>query len=142
MEPLNVRVNHQASGDDYFGRQLAPSEHTSALATVSTHPMDGPEAREELKKLLEWYYYEKDRQAINRLEMAMDADFYDGLQWNQDDAADVTDRGQMPLVFNEVAPMIDWIIGTERRAKVDWSVMPRSEDDVDMADVKPREEQG
>jgi predicted NAD/FAD-dependent oxidoreductase len=24
-------------------------------------------------------------------------------------------RGQMPLVYNEVAPMVDWLIGTERR---------------------------
>ena len=27
--------------------------------------------------------------------------------------------GQAPLVFNEVKPTIDWIIGTERRTRVD-----------------------
>jgi hypothetical protein len=44
----------------------------------------------------------------------------------------------MPLVYNEVAPMVDWIIGTERRARVDWKVLPRTEDDVQAADVKTK----
>jgi hypothetical protein len=61
----------------------------------------------------------------------MDADFYDNLQWSPDDAQILKDRGQMPLVFNEVAPMVDWLIGTQRRTAVDWRVLPRSEDDVD-----------
>ena len=70
------------------------------------------------------------------MEMATDHDFYDNLQWNPEDAGEVQARGQMPLVYNEVAPMIDWLIGTERRTRVDWKVMPRSEDDVDMAAIK------
>jgi hypothetical protein len=32
--------------------------------------------------------------------------------------------------------MCDWMIGTERRNRVDWKVLPRSPDDVKMADVK------
>jgi len=68
----------------------------------------------------------------------MDADYYDNLQWEPEDAQVLRDRGQMPLVFNEIAPMVDWIIGTERRTRVDWRVMPRAEDDVEMADVKTK----
>ncbi len=51
--------------------------------------------------------------------MALDQDFYDNLQWDPEDAATLRDRGQMPLVYNEVAPMVDWVIGTERRTRVD-----------------------
>lgn len=102
------------------------------------HRLDSPESRTILRQLLRWYYFERDRQATNRLEMAIDADFYDGLQWDPEDAAIVTDRGQMPLVFNEVSPMCDWMIGTERRNRVDWRVLPRTEDDVELADVKTK----
>lgn len=102
------------------------------------HPLDGPEARKTLAKLLGWYYREREVQAFNRLQMAIDADFYDGEQWDAQDAAALKERGQAPLVFNEVAPMVDWLIGTERRSRVDWSILPRSDDDVQLADVKTK----
>lgn len=103
------------------------------------HPLDGEQGwRRLLRQLLEWLYYERDRQAANRLEQAMDEDMYHGLQWSPEDAAAVRERGQMPLVFNEVAPMIDWLIGTERRTRVDWRVLPRTPDDVQLAEVKTR----
>ncbi len=100
--------------------------------------LDGEEARSELRKLLEWYYYEKEKQSLNRLDMAMDCDFYDNLQWDPEDATTLKNRGQVPLVYNEVAPMVDWLIGTERRSRVDWKVLPRTEDDVQSADVKTK----
>lgn len=140
MAEFAVRaVRGRASGDAY---SRAVDEQTSAvdraLAKIGEHQLDGEKARETLRKLLEWFYYEKDRQATNRIEMAMDADFYDGIQWDPEDAAILRERGQMPLVFNEVAPMVDWVIGTERRTRVDWSVLPRTEDDVAPADVKTK----
>ena len=72
------------------------------------------------------------------MEMSLDASFYDNEQWAAEDAEAVRDRGQVPLVFNEIAPMTDWIIGTERRTRVDWRVLPRAEDDVELADVKTK----
>lgn len=115
-----------------------PEEHANSLVETSNHPLDGEESRRLLRRLLGWYYAEKDRQAKNRLEMAIDCDFYDGDQWDQEDIEVLNERGQMPLSFNEVAPMIDWLIGTERRMRVDWTVLPREEDDVDAADVKKK----
>lgn len=102
------------------------------------HPLDSAEARKWHRKLMGWYYREREIQAENRMQMAVDHDFYDGDQWDFADAAALEERGQAPLVFNEVAPMVDWLIGTERRARVDWKVLPRTEDDVDMADVKTK----
>lgn len=139
MDSFDVSSNHRAAGDDYFDRQAETMDSTqNELATINQHPMDSPEAREELKKILQWWFYEKGRQSLNRMEMAMDADFYDNMQWDPQDATILRERGQMPLVYNEVAPMIDWLIGTERRARVDWNVLPRTEDDVKMADVKTK----
>lgn len=114
------------------------SNELTVAGAAGGHKLDGPAAREELARLLQWYYYERDRQAINRMEMATDHDFYDNLQWDEDDAAVVESRNQAALVFNEVAPMCDWVIGTERRSKVDWRVLPRTDDDVQMADVKTK----
>ena len=136
MAKFDIRPDHRAAGDNELSTG-APFERNE-LATVSGHPMDGEKARAELRKLLEWLYHEKDKQSANRLEMAMDSDMYDNIQWDPEDAQILRDRGQMPLVFNELSPMVDWIIGTERRTRVDWRVMPRSEDDVEMADIKTK----
>lgn len=131
-------VSNRVAGDA-FDRELDERlRRGTALASSQASPMDGDEAREELNMLLNWFWLEKEKQAENRLEMAIDADFYDNIQWNPEDAADVRDRGQKPLVYNEVAPMVDWLIGTERRARVDWRVLPRTEDDVQLADVKTK----
>ena len=102
------------------------------------HELDQEPAKVIHRKLLGWYYREREVQADNRLQMAIDADMYDGDQWTAEDAAILEERGQAPLVFNEIAPMVDWMIGTERRARVDWKVLPRTEDDVEMADVKTK----
>ena len=129
----------RASGDAYFRALTHSAEdlarHRQARAH---HPLETDGSRAILRQLLQWYYFEKERQAANRLEMAMDCDFYDNLQWDAQDAAILRDRGQMPLVYNEVAPMVDWLIGTERRSRVDWKVLPRTEDDVQAADVKTK----
>jgi hypothetical protein len=138
-DPFDYRVTrNQAPGDDYFRRQGKSLEADARLQTASNTGLDGEKAREQHRKLLEWFFYEKEKQALNRLDMAMDADFYDNLQWDPEDATTLRERGQMPLVYNEVAPMVDWLIGTERRARVDWKVLPRTEDDVAAADIKTK----
>lgn len=140
MAELDVRVKRNAApGEDYYNRQAQTmaSEGREVLDPRG-NPLDSEASQTELRKLLEWFYHEKEKQSLNRLEMAMDADFYDNLQWDPDDAQVLRDRGQMPLVYNEVAPMVDWVIGTERRTRVDWRVLPRTEDDVEMADTKTK----
>ncbi len=127
-------------------RAYAPGENvvnvdegvTEEGSEQPAHILDRPEARKWHQKLMGWYYREREIQAENRMQMAVDHDFYDGDQWDFADAAELEERGQAPLVFNEVAPMVDWLIGTERRARVDWKVLPRTEDDVEMADVKTK----
>lgn len=129
----DVRNNHKAPGDSLFNDDSEP-----APKQAQDSHLDSEESRAEFRKLLSWLQEERDLQAENRLEMAIDEDMYDGFQWRPEDAAEVEDRGQMPLVFNELAPMIDWLIGTERRSRVDSKVLPRNEDDVAMADIKTK----
>jgi hypothetical protein len=89
-------------------------------------------------KLSSWYDAEWNRQASNRFQQALDEDFYDGMQWTQEDAQALIERGQEPLVFNEVKPTIDWIIGTERRTRVDYKILPREKDDEALAEIKTK----
>ena len=137
----NVRpIRGKAPGDQYSDwLDAEQSKNLKNLpAETSNHRMDSAEMAEEHRKLLGWFYLEREKQAENRLEMAVDHDFYDNIQWDPADAAEVEGRGQMPLVYNEIAPMVDWMIGTERRTRADWKVFPRAEDDVDLADVKTK----
>jgi hypothetical protein len=87
--------------------------------------MDSQDAIAKHSRLLSWFEQERERQMENRREMALDCDFYDGLQWNWEDAQVLIERNQSPLVYNLTKPTVDWIIGSERRLRVDWRVLPR-----------------
>ena len=77
-------------------------------------------------QLKSWFEMEHQRQAVNRYQMALDADYYDGIQWLPSEAAAIRRRGQNPIVFNEIKPTIDWLIGTERRTRRDFKVLSRN----------------
>lgn len=133
-DPFEIGVRRRVAGDQY-------DDHIDAIVAqtgAKSHPLDSDEARKLHRKLLDWLFHERTKQADNRMQMALDADFYDGQQWNTEDAQAVESRGQVPLVFNETAPMVDWLIGTERRTRIDSKVLPRSEDDVEGADAKTK----
>ena len=102
------------------------------------HPLEDQKHRKLLGRLLDWYDQEMQKQAPNRYQMALDHDFYDGLQYSEEDEAELLARGQAPVVYNDVKPTIDWIIGAEKRMRVDWNVLPRTDDDVEIADVKKK----
>lgn len=131
-------IRGKAPGDQYSDDIDAGINDEAESQESGGHRLDGEEAKETHKKLLAWYYLEREKQAENRMEMSMDHAFYDNEQWLPEDAQELRNRGQMPLVYNEVAPMVDWVIGTERRTRVDWKVMPRAEDDVQSADIKTK----
>lgn len=81
---------------------------------------------------------ERARQADNRREMSTDEDYYDSIQWAADDKAELEERGQPANTYNECKPMVQWILGTEKRSRSDWKIVPRSEDDVKPAAAKTK----
>lgn len=88
------------------------------------------------QRLLDIWAREVDRQAANRREQAIDEDFYDSIQWTEEDQQTLRDRGQMPLVFNVTATTIDWVLGSEKRARTDFKVLPRRKEDGQPAQKK------
>lgn len=138
MNDIDYRsVRGRASGDQ-LSNAIDEAADNFGQDFENKDPLDTDAAKKDHRMLLNWYYQEKDKQSENRLEMATDADFYDSIQWDPEDAALLKDRGQAPLVYNEVAPMVDWLIGTQRRAQMDWRILPRAEDDMKMADIKTK----
>lgn len=87
-------------------------------------------------RLLDLYTRERDRQNMNRADMARDADFYDNIQWDEADAQVVKDRGQMPIVYNVISASVDWVTGTEKRARTDFKILPRRKEEGRPAERK------
>lgn len=96
------------------GKQEKPARGLDSPAMVDLHC-----------RLLDFYQHELERQADNRLDMARDADFYDNIQWDAEDAQTLRDRGQVPLVYNVLSASVDWVLGTEKRTRTDAQVLPR-----------------
>ena len=92
------------------------------------HKLDSERSTRIHKRLLSRYETELDRQAENRAQMAKDEDFYDNIQWDEEDAAVLRERGQMPLVYNVISSSVNWVIGTEKRGRTDYKVLPRRKD--------------
>jgi len=87
-------------------------------------------------KLRDWWTQAREVQSENRLEQSLDSDFKDGLQWKEEDAAELRERGQAPLVYNRIKPAVDWVLGTERRSRMDFKVHARKDDDQKDAETK------
>ena len=89
-------------------------------------------------KLLAWFQQEMRRQSVNRFQMALDEDYYDSEQWTSEEKAVLRARGQAPVVYNETKSTIDWLIGTERRTRTDFTVHARDESKISDEDAKTK----
>jgi hypothetical protein len=125
----NVRGDSAHDPDSRYG-----ADKTVKLAPQ--HPLDTEENIGILRQIECWWTEARDLQAENRREQLLDADFYDGDQYSDEDRFTLLERGQAPLVFNLVKPACDWIIGTERRTRVDSKVHPRGDEDREAAKAK------
>jgi len=128
----NSRASSPFDDDSRMGGRADVVESAPAPA----HRLDSGPMLARFRKLQEWFDQEWQRQLANRFQMALDCDYYDGLQWSEEDAQVLMDRNQAPLVFNEIKPTIDWMIGTERRTRIDAKVMGREKSDNESAQSK------
>lgn len=101
-----------------------------------TNPLDAEDAVALHRKLLAIYRYELERQAENRAEMALDEDMYDHIQWTAEEIAILEERGQTPTVFNIIQTTINWVLGSQRRAQMDYKILPRRKEGLKAAERK------
>jgi hypothetical protein len=103
---------------------------------AASNPLDDDEHHKLHGKLLGYYQRELDRQNDNRIQMAIDEDYYDNDQWSQADAEELKDRGQAPICYNVITQSINWVIGSEKRGRSDFKVLPRGKEDAKPAQKK------
>lgn len=127
-----TNVSSSSAGDSFGNHVGRPDDSEVGVK----HPLDSEEGRKAVGLFGEWWEEARDAHAENRREQYTDADYYDCLHWRPEDAAALIERGQAPLTFPLIKQMIDWIIGTERRTRIDWNVLPRKDQDVALAGTK------
>ncbi len=120
----NIRVRKAYDPDTrYPGEDVA-----EGIEEHSNDPLMSPQAAAMLRKIREWWEQARQNQAENREQQAIDEDYYDGLQWADEDIIELLERHQAPYVFNLIKPACDWIIGTEKRTRMDFKIHARKDD--------------
>lgn len=128
--------NHTRPGEVLFKSDGALAQAKSgkaAQAMPKTNPLDEAKASDLHRKLMATYRYELDRQAPNRVEMATDEDMFDHIQWTVEELSQLEERGQPPLIFNLIQTTVNWVLGSQRRATVDYKILPRRKEGLDAA---------
>ena len=115
-----------------------PESQLTTEPQPPTNPLDTHDKQELHRLLLSYYRQELDRQSENRYQMAIDEDYYDNIQWSEEEAAQLKERGQAPIVYNVIAQTINWVIGSEKRGRSDFKILPREEEDTKPAELKTK----
>lgn len=110
--------------------------YTGDEETAPEDPLDGSDAMDLHGRLLGYYQRELDRQNDNRIQMAIDEDYYDNDQWSEADAEELRERGQAAICYNVITQSINWVIGSEKRGRSDFKVLPRGKEDAKQAQKK------
>ena len=132
----NLNISNYALPSDAAAPATQPKRTQPATKSedAPAEYVDTQTKEERHEKRMAWFYGEAARQAENRRQMAKDEAFYDNEQYEYADAMTLEERGQKVVVYNEIAPTIDWLIGTERRSRVDFYVVAQDEDDPNQED--------
>lgn len=118
--------------------RLPEQDQSTVEPPASTSQLDSDDNQELHLRLLSYYRQELDRQSENRFQMAIDEDYYDNIQWSEDEAAQLKERGQAPIVYNVTAQTINWVIGSEKRGRSDFKILPREKEDAKSAELKTK----
>lgn len=118
-------------GNDPRDRAMADTEADRLLfgaLPAPKSPLDSEPVKALHTRLMGHYLREIERQSAWRMRMERDEAFYDSDQWDPRDAQILKDRGQEPLVLNVIAQSLNWVIGSQRRARTDYKVVPRKKE--------------
>lgn len=118
--------------------RMPTTSMTTEPPPSALHGLDTEDKQELHRLLLSYYRQEIDRQSENRFQMAIDEDYYDSIQWSETEASELKERGQAPIVYNVIAQTINWVIGSEKRGRTDFNVLPRTKEDAKPAERKTK----
>ncbi len=137
-----IEIGH-IRDDDPMGRLIVQEQVQGLVDDMDAAAEAEAEAKRQQEDTLHrrlWGFFEdeRDRQRHNRFQMALDEDYFDSLQWTDEEIDDLIRRGQAPTVYNLIKPTILWLIGTEVRTRMDHKVAPREPNDDKNAEVKTK----
>ena len=89
-----------------------------------------------LETLEGWFTDAADWDKTWREEAKVWYDYYNGKQWTAEEEAGLLERNQAVTTYNHIAPAIDSIIGGERQNRPEISMVGRTPDDDQIAQVK------
>jgi hypothetical protein len=78
-------------------------------------------------RLKEMYLEELLRQESNRRDRVKWTRYYENDQFTDEQRAKLAARGQSAVSYNSIKGVIDWLKGTERRGRIDFTVAPRTD---------------
>ncbi len=129
-DPSKTRVIRAHDPDERYGPDDQGEDEESG------HFLDNADNANLHGRLVAYYQEELDRQQWNREQQSIDEDFYDHIQWSEEDANVLRQRGQAPMVLNVIAQSLNWVIGSEKRGRADFKVLPRRKEDGKSAERK------
>ncbi len=106
----------------------AGSQHSGQTSVAVLNELDSPDAERLHRNMIGHYVRELDLQGPNRREMARDEDFYDNDPYTHEEKRVLEERGQLATNFNVISTTLNWVIGTQRRARTDYKILPRRND--------------
>lgn len=129
-----MEVRGWTNGDSPEDRMMFPEAENNPTPKpneLDSEPMQSLHAR-----LMSFYRQELDRQQENRAQQAIDEDFYDNIQWSEEDIRVLKERGQAPICYNVISTTVNWLINSQKRMKANFKILPRRKDGGKQAERK------
>ena len=101
-------------------------------------PLDSDANQELHSRLINYYRMELDRQSENRYQQALDEDYFDNIQYTDEEIAELKERGQPATVYNVIQQSVNWVTGSEKRGRTDFKILPRGKEDSKPAEGKSK----
>lgn len=124
----------RGSPEERFASEHQPGEGEDQ----PDNPLDSDKARALHDRLMDYYRMELDRQTENRYQQALDEDYFDSIQYTEEEIAELKERGQPATVYNVLQQSVNWVTGSEKRGRTDFKVLPRGKEDAKSAEGKTK----
>lgn len=89
-----------------------------------------------LHKFKKWFSEAVDAAQEWRDEAKEDRNFYEGRQWRKADKKALEEHGRPAITINRIKPLLNVLSGYQRLNRYDIDFLPRTNDDVDLAQVR------
>lgn len=127
-------VKRESGVDQHFQMNAAPAAQPPE--SKPTHDLDSEQSINRHRDLVAWRDFEASVQQPSREQAAIDEGYRDHEQYTAEELQILADRNQAPAIANETKPIIDYMVGVERRMRIEGKALPREKGDRVVARAK------